>query len=126
MFAFQRRRTAGFIFAFSVLLSAIALTFSSASACTKSFRIYNDTDTPIEQLYVAPTESGSWEDDVLGDHILYSGQNTIIDMSGDTRDYKLYDVKAVFSNGAVITGGKVPICSALHVHIHASGVTYTT
>lgn len=36
MFAFQRRRTAGFIFAFSVLLSAIALTFSSASACTKS------------------------------------------------------------------------------------------
>jgi hypothetical protein len=126
MVAFQTRRTARFIFAIVFLAAALAVPFARANACTKSFRIYNDTDTAIEQLYVAPSESRTWEDDVLGDNVLDSGSNTVIDMSADTRDFKLYDVKAVFSNGAVITGGKIPICSAVHVHVHASGVTYTT
>ena len=126
MVVFLSRRAASFILALTFLAAAVAVSSAPASSCTKSFRIYNDTDTPIEQLFVAPAESSSWEDDVLGDHVLYSGENTVVDMSSDTRDFKLYDLKAVFSNGAVITGGKIPICSAVHVHVHASGVTYST
>lgn len=126
MVVFLSRRAASCILAITFLAAAVAVSSAPASSCTKSFRIYNDTDTPIEQLYVAPAESRSWEDDVLGDHVLYSGENTVVDMSSDTRDFKLYDLKAVFSNGAIITGGKIPICSAVHVHVHASGVTYTT
>ncbi len=124
--AFLLRRIAAFMLALAFLGTAIAVSVAPAGACTKSFRVFNDTDTAIEQLYVAPTAAGSWEDDVLGDHVLYSGENTVVDMSSDTRDYKLYDVKAVFSNGAVISGGKIPICAAVNVHIHASGVTYST
>lgn len=126
MVVFLSRRAAGFVLAFAFLIAAVSISSAPASSCTKSFRIYNDTDTPIEQLYVAPAELRTWEDDVLGDHVLDSGDNTIVDMSSDTRDFKLYDVKAVFSNGQVITGGRIPICTAVHVHIHASGVTYTT
>lgn len=126
MVAFHPLRAARFLVGIVFLAAAIAVPFAPANACIKSFRVYNDTDTPIEQLYVAPTESRTWEDDVLGDNVLESGDNTIIDMSSDTRDFKFYDVKAVFSNGAVITGGKIPICTAVHVHIRPSGVTYST
>ena len=99
---------------------------SPIRACDKSFRVYNETNTAIEKLYVSPTSARKWEDDVLGDNTLDSGKSTVIDMSRDTRDLKLYDVKAVFSNGAVITGGQIPVCKAERVYIHASGVTYGT
>lgn len=120
------RRSIVLFAAYLVLTISIALPSLPANACNKSFRVYNDTDTAIEQLFVSPTSSSNWEDDVLGDNTIDSGANTVIDMSADQRDLKIYDVKAVFTNGAVIIGDKVPICSAVQVHIHASGVTYTT
>lgn len=120
------RRSVVLFAAYLVLMISFAIPSAPANACNKSFRVYNDTDTAIEQLYVSPTSSSNWEDDVLGDNVLDSGANTVIDMSADQRDLKMYDVKAVFTNGAVIIGDKVPVCAAVHVHIHATGVTYTT
>lgn len=120
------RRTASLAVTLALLAACFIAAYAPASACNKTFRVYNDTDTAIERLYVAPTEASTWEDDVLGDGILDAGYNKLVDMSSDTRDLKLYDVKAVFSNGQVVSGGKIPICSAVHVHIHAGSVTYTT
>ncbi len=120
------RRSIVFLAAYLLMTISVVLPSAPANACNKSFRVYNDTDTAIEQLFVSPTSASNWEDDVLGDNMLDSAENTLIDMSSDQRDLKMYDVKAVFTNGAVVIGDKIPICAAVHVHIRASGVTYTT
>ena len=124
----MNHRPAAVVIAALAFLASVFISISSPAyaACNKSFRVYNDTDTAIEQLYVAPTSASNWEDDVLGDDTIDSGTSKVIDMSADTRDLKLYDVKAVFSNGAVVSGGKIPICRAVQVHIHGDHVSYST
>ena len=109
----------------SVLLTAMALVVSGslALACNKDFKVYNKTDQSITQFYVSPHSSDKWEDNVLNSDI-EPDTNTRVDMSDDTRDVSLYDVKAVFEDGTKVTGGKINLCRARSVYIYADRVTF--
>jgi hypothetical protein len=47
-----------------------------------------------------------------------------VDMSDDTREYSIYDVKAVFEDGSKTTGGKINLCRAQSVYIYDDHVTF--
>jgi hypothetical protein len=97
-----------------------------ASACNKTFVVYNHTDNSIVRLYVAPTTATSWEDNVLGsDNAIEPDTYKRINMSGDTRNLSLYDVRAVLDDGTRVQGGKINLCRAQSVHIYSDRVTYS-
>lgn len=108
------------------LLVFVTLATAASQACNKTFVVYNRTDNSIVRLYVSPHASRSWEDNVL------SSTNSIepdtyknIDMSADTRDLSLYDVKAIFDDGTYVQGGKINVCRARSVYVYDDRITYS-
>jgi hypothetical protein len=97
-----------------------------ASACNKTFYVYNRTDNTIVRLYVAPHASSSWEDDVIANtNAIEPDTYKRINMSADTRQLSIYDVKAILDDGSNITGGKINLCRAQNIYIYADRVTYS-
>lgn len=109
---------------FAVLLFAGSL--QTAAACNKTFTLYNRSDNSIVRLYVAPHSSDVWEDDVLQNTTAVEPDMTRrINMSADTRDVSLYDVRAIFDDGTKVVGGKINLCRAQSVYIYDDSVTYS-
>jgi hypothetical protein len=97
-----------------------------ASACNKTFYVYNRSDNTIVRLYVAPHSSNSWEDNVIANtNAIEPDTNKRINMSEDSRQLSLYDVKAVFDDGSNVEGGKINLCRARAVYIYDDRVTYS-
>jgi hypothetical protein len=97
-----------------------------ASACNKTFYVYNRSDNTIVRLYVAPHSSNNWEDNVIANtNSIEPDTYKRINMSADTRDLSLYDVKAVFDDGSNVSGGKINLCRARSVYVYDDRVTYS-
>ena len=105
-------------------LALLAATATAALACNKNFVVYNRTDKMMTQFFVSPYQSDNWEDNVLRADI-DPDTHTRVDMSDDTREYSLYDVKAVFEDGTKTTGYKINLCRAQAVYIYSDRVTYS-
>ena len=106
------------------LLMAAVFTTSIASACNKNFVVYNKSDDTITKFYVSPHSADNWEDNVLSDDI-EPDMHTRVDMSEDTREVSMYDVKAVFDGGGMVTGGNINLCRARSVYIYNDRVTFS-
>jgi hypothetical protein len=76
---------------------------------TYSFRLTNGQSGAIYYFYASPSSVGNWEEDILGDDILYP-DSTIRVSVDDNRESCLYDFKAVFENGAESTHYGINIC----------------
>lgn len=109
---------------FAVLF--VAGSIHAAVACNKTFTLYNRSDNSIVQLYVAPHSSSVWEDDVLQNTTAVEpDMSRRINMSADTRDVSLYDVRAIFDDGTKVIGGKINLCRAQSVYIYDDSVTFS-
>lgn len=113
-------------FCAALLLAILAAIPISVSACNKTFLVYNKTDNSIVRLYVAPRTASTWEDNVLANTTSVEPDTyKRINMTSDTRDVSLYDVKAVFDDGTNVSAGKINLCRTRNVYIYADRVTYT-
>lgn len=104
-------------------LALVVATATAGLACNKNFVVYNRTDQTITKFYVSPHQTDDWEDNVLNDSI-EPDTHTRVDMSDDTREFSIYDVKAVFEDGSKSTGGKINLCRAQSIYIYADRVTF--
>jgi hypothetical protein len=82
---------------FAAALGALALTSTVALAGQQDFSLANATGYEISELYVAPSESSDWQEDVLGQDTLGDGQKANISFSRDT-DACAWDLKVVYSD----------------------------
>jgi len=88
------RRTALAVAAFGALgLSGV----SAALADDQDFALVNATGYEISELYVAPTKSSDWQEDVLGQDVLGDGEKAKITFSKST-DTCHWDLKVVYSD----------------------------
>jgi hypothetical protein len=78
-------------------LGALALAGSSALAADQDFALVNATGYEISELYVAPSKSDDWQEDVLGQDVLSDGQRAEIKFSRDV-DTCRWDLKVVYSD----------------------------
>lgn len=117
------RMTRRSVIAALLLVAAFALTSGAGIACNKNFKVYNKTDKTITKLFVSPYQSDDWEDNVLSGDI-EPDTDLPVDMSDDSRNVSLYDVKAVFEDGSKTEGYKVNLCRAAQINIYDDKVTY--
>ena len=59
--------------------------------------IENGTQSTLTELYISNADTNSWEDDVLGRDTVAPGDSVRVDLG---RNYMMYDILAVFDNGA--------------------------
>ena len=69
-----------------------------AAAGQQDFVLVNGTGYTIQEVYVSPTRTRSWEEDVLGNDVLADGSRVTIRFNR-AEDTCLWDLKAVYDDG---------------------------
>jgi hypothetical protein len=94
---------------FAVAASLVAATALPAAALDRRVRIVNNTGYTIVEFYGSHTDARSWQEDILGRDVLPSGSSVNINFDDGT-GYCIFDFKAVFSDGDVLTKYGVNVC----------------
>jgi len=113
----------------AILAGLIGLVVPGGAALAEGkqdFTLVNQTGYRIDKVFVSPTASNDWEEDVLGRDVLDDGESVDITFHRDTPGCK-WDLKVVYADDdstAVWTG--FDICTITKVTIHYNKKTDTT
>jgi len=88
-----------------------------AQEAKQDFRLVNKTGYELKGLYVAPSKSDDWEEDVLGQDTLSDGQAVNVHFNPKTKTCK-YDLKVVYSDDdSSAVWSKIDLCSVEKITI---------
>jgi hypothetical protein len=97
-----------------VLLAAVwALPVLAASQ--GDFTVVNNTSIVLTHLFVGPSDSADWGDDILGQDVLNPSESANVTFSKFDSSYCLYDVKVLGSQGQTGQLLKVDLCTVTSV-----------
>jgi len=107
-----------------------ALIFTHGPALTaeakQNFVIVNKTGYDIKEVYVSPTKSDDWQEDVLGEDLLSDGDSWKIKFSRSTKTCK-WDLKVVYSDDdSTATWNSIDLCSIGKITIKYNRKSDTT
>ncbi|MCB1589033.1 MAG: hypothetical protein KDI56_09030 [Xanthomonadales bacterium] len=85
------------------------LAMGTAWAEDLTFDLYNESSYDVVEFYASPVGVHSWEEDILGQGILESGDAGRVTIA-DGRTQCEYDLRFVFEDGDVIERGDVDLC----------------
>jgi len=88
-----------------------------AQAANQDFTLVNRTGYTVKHVYVSAANTSSWEDDVLGEDVLDSGEHVNISFEKGTRGCS-YDLKVVYDDGDSSEWGKLNLCTINRVSIY--------
>jgi hypothetical protein len=109
---FRRAKVLAAVFALSAVLAA-----SAFAQGKQDFTLHNETGVEIHELYVSPHSSDDWEEDVLGQDTLPSGESVDIHFSRKEKA-KLWDLKVVDKEGNSITWENLNLLEISEVTLH--------
>jgi hypothetical protein len=95
--------------AFGAVLTISAMVPEPAVAEDRRVRIINSTHHTMVQFYASNSSRTSWEEDILGQRVLPAGQSVMVNID-DGSGACLYDFKAVFDDGDVLTRSQINVC----------------
>lgn len=102
-----------------VLMAAAVLAVGAGSAFAagkQDFDLVNKTGYPIEEVYVAPSSSDDWQEDVLGQDILENGKKVHIRFNRATKTCK-WDLKVVYSDKETAEWEEFDLCETSKIII---------
>jgi hypothetical protein len=106
------------VVASALSLPALALAVPEAMAGKNDFYVYNNSSSDIYYLYVSEASSSDWQNDILGEQILYSGQNVQVYFGNPNPNVCYYDFRAELSSGQVIEDYQVDVCTNDYYQIY--------
>jgi len=81
-------------------LSALLLVTPAFAAGKQDFTLHNNTGKVVSELYIAPHEEESWEEDLLGEEVLGDEESADIEFERD-EEPDAWDMRIVFDDGKV-------------------------
>ncbi|MFO7446831.1 MAG: hypothetical protein R6W90_10720 [Ignavibacteriaceae bacterium] len=100
------------IFSMLVLSSAVI-----AQNAQLDFTIVNKTGLSIDQLYISPSDTDVWQEDILGVDILPNDQECKVSFSPG-EEYCLWDMKIIDEEEDEIAWGGIDLCKAVIVTLY--------
>ncbi|HEX3920263.1 MAG TPA: hypothetical protein VHW60_23225 [Caulobacteraceae bacterium] len=97
-----------------------------ASAAPQDFQLDNETGYTIKNLYISPTTTNDWQDDVLGQDTLDTGAALNIHFPGGRGETCEWDLKIAYNDDSSHEWTSVNLCSINKVTIHYDEGTQTT
>ena len=70
---------------------------AAASQNKQDFTLHNETGREVKELYVSPTATDKWEEDILGVDTLAAGDS--VDITFTRRHEDMWDMRVVFRDG---------------------------
>ena len=107
---------------------AITASFHSAQAAEakQDFTLVNKTGYEIKEVYVSPSKSDDWEEDVLGKDTLSDGDSWRIKFHRNTRTCK-WDLKVVYTDDdSDAVWNNIDLCSIDKITIKYNRKSNTT
>jgi hypothetical protein len=106
------------IFFFSAIAAGLAFAApAGAQEAKQDFQLVNKTGYELKALYVAPSKSDDWQDDVLGQDVLGDGQAVNVHFSPKTKTC-MFDLKVTYSDDdSNAVWQKVDLCSVEKITI---------
>ena len=102
--------------AFSVLAMIVTATTVARSG-KQDFVLHNETGVEIHELYVSPTTTDDWEEDVLGVDTLPAGES--VKITFEDREHRAkWDLKVVDSKGNSIEWESLNLIEISDVSLH--------
>lgn len=95
-----------------VSCSGVAFMAERALAEKTDFRVYNDSNATITELYVSESSRDSWDNDILGADILTEGSSIQVVFGNPAANVCIYDILAVFADGQTVEDYQVDVCSS--------------
>ncbi|MFQ5624403.1 MAG: hypothetical protein ACE5FS_13530 [Paracoccaceae bacterium] len=89
-----------------VFLASVA---SPAAALDRRVKIVNKTAYTIMEFYGSNRDRETWEEDILGADVIPPNSSMMINFD-DGSGYCMFDFKAVFNDGDVLTRKGVNVC----------------
>jgi hypothetical protein len=83
----------------------------------QDFQLRNSTGYDIAEVYVAPTSSDNWEEDVMGDDTLDNGERVTIHFPVKAKQC-LYDIKVVWTDGDTAEWRKFDLCTVSRITLY--------
>jgi len=97
----------------------VSLVPSTTYAADQDFTLVNATGYTIEQVYVSPSKSSDWEEDVLGRDVLADGENVRISFP-KRESVCTWDLKVVYDDGEAATWSGFNLCEVSRITIYYS------
>lgn len=102
------------VFVAALAFVAVALTGPAFAQRNLDFTLLNRTGLTINELYVSPSKSDDWEEDVLGRDVLAHGESVDISFSRSETSCA-WDLKIVDSDGDSVSWGNLDLCEISHI-----------
>lgn len=93
----------------AAFLAACLATNVSAAQDAVSFELTNKTRYTLTHIYISVPSSNSWEEDILGNQVVESGETVVITVDDGLEDCK-YDIRYDFSDGDSVIENAVDLC----------------
>jgi len=95
-----------------LVAAAVAAAFAVTPAFAEDvvFTLDNQSSGAVNELYVSALDSNSWEEDILGQDVLESGQQATITIS-NADDTCEWDVRLVYDDGSVTDERGIDLCN---------------
>lgn len=88
-----------------------------AQEAQQDFTLVNSTGLVIDELYVSPSESEEWDEDVLGKEVLRVDEECDI-LFNPKEEVCLWDIKITDEEGDEIEWEKIDLCKAVRVILY--------
>jgi hypothetical protein len=112
---FMRRRLAIPIFRILAVIALLAISVQHVYADPRDFTLINGTSTVITHVYVGPSDSEDWGDDILGQDVLAPGESVFIYFTRFDGSSCLYDIMVMTREGGEGYLYKIDLCSTTTV-----------
>ncbi|MEJ5975764.1 argininosuccinate lyase [Novosphingobium sp. PS1R-30] len=110
---------------YAVLAALAAAAFAVPAQAEEVFTVINKTGYDIAEVYIAPSRSNDWEEDILGQDVLTDGARTNIDFA-KSEDTCNWDMKVVYTDGDNAAWQGLNLCEILSVELHYNASTGKT
>ncbi len=97
-----------------------------AHAAPQDFDLDNETGYTIKNLYISPTTTNDWQEDVLGQDTLDNGATVHVHFPGGRGETCEWDMKIAYNDDSSHEWTGVNLCSISKVTIHYDEGTHST
>jgi hypothetical protein len=107
----KMKKTVSLLMAVAAIVGASTTASAAPDGKNRKVTVQNLSSATVRELYASPITATTWEEDLLGQRTLTSGQSISANIdNGTTECY--YDLKAVMANGKAWEHRKVNVCAA--------------
>jgi hypothetical protein len=108
-------RAAAAIAALSMLLVPAVSAHTAVRQDKLDFTLHNDTGQEITHVYISETGNTDWEEDVLGQDTLATGDDVDIEFAGQKAN--IWDMKVTFAGGKSVVWSKINLSTLTDINI---------